>query len=210
MNLPEPSGSSPPLKPPGNITICAFSISSTILSIVSLIACEERLFTTRIDGSAPAFSKALAVSTSQLVPGKVGINTRGLATLFFAINIERSFSSGTSNGIEAFLPESVANTFSSLPDHASISSSTVCTHPSRINTALSLVVPRRTPFSKLFPSASSTTKLPAFAAKRVSSSRPCAKVKPVLLPKAILHTHAAAPPSLTTVAERMLPSRTPS
>ena len=90
INLPEPSGSSPPEKPPGSIMICDDSISSTILSIVSLIADDERLFTTRILVSAPAFSNALAESTSQLVPGNAGINTFGFATLFLATNIERS------------------------------------------------------------------------------------------------------------------------
>ena len=70
--------------------ICDDSISSTILSIVSLIAEDERLFTTRMFALAPAFSNALAESTSQLVPGNAGINTFGFATLFLATKIERS------------------------------------------------------------------------------------------------------------------------
>ena len=90
MNLPEPSGSSPPENPPGSITIWLVSISLTILSIVSLISAGVRLFTTRIDASAPAFSNARAVSTSQFVPGNAGINTLGFATLFLATKILRS------------------------------------------------------------------------------------------------------------------------
>ena len=125
MNLPEPSGSSPPEKPPGSITIWLLSISFTILSMVSLMAAGERFLTTSIEGSAPAFSKARAVSISQFVPGNAGMNTFGRATLFLAMKTERSVYSGTASGIFAFLPESVGNTFSSFFIHSSTSSSTV-------------------------------------------------------------------------------------
>ena len=76
-----------------------------------------------------------------------------------------------------------------------------------MNTELLFVVPRVTP-SNAFSSASSRTKLPCNGANNVFLSSPCAKVKPVLLPNAILHTQAAAPPSLTTLAESTLPSLT--
>ena len=81
MNLPEPSGSSPPEKPPGSIIICDFAMSFSISSIVSSISFEERFLTMSISTFAPAFSNALAVSTSQFVPGNTGINTVGFATL---------------------------------------------------------------------------------------------------------------------------------
>jgi len=81
INLPEPSGSSPPEKPPGSITICASLILRTISSIVSSISFGVKFFTTKISAIAPARSKARAVSTSQLVPGNAGINTLGFALL---------------------------------------------------------------------------------------------------------------------------------
>ena len=40
-----------------------------------------RLRMTTISGSAPAWAMALAASYSQLVPGKTGMSTRGLAVL---------------------------------------------------------------------------------------------------------------------------------
>ena len=50
-------------------------------SIVSSIPCCVRFFTMSISTSAPAFSNARAVSTSQFVPGNTGMNTFGLAVL---------------------------------------------------------------------------------------------------------------------------------
>ena len=77
MNLPLPSGSSPPEKPPGINTICAdlrlFAKSSTLFATFSAL----RLFITNISGSAPASRMAFALSYSQLVPGKTGIKTLG-------------------------------------------------------------------------------------------------------------------------------------
>ena len=154
------------------------------------------------------------MSTSQFVPGNAGMNTFGLATLFLQINIERSFESSISCGIAAVALLSVGKTPSSLPVHSSISSSTVSTSPFMINTPLSFVVPSsvilKLSNNSSAPSASSATMLPCFAAKSVSASRFCAKVKPVLFPNAILQTHAAAPPSLTTEAESTFLLLTPS
>ena len=82
MNLPEPSGSSPPEKPPGSMMICALSDGAfSMRAMVSSIAAGDRFLTTRTSASAPAFSKARAVSYSQLVPGKTGMNTRGRGAL---------------------------------------------------------------------------------------------------------------------------------
>ena len=80
INLPEPSGSSPPEKPPGIKIICEFFIFCAKASTDSLTAAEERFLITKISGSAPAAAIALAVSYSQLVPGNTGISTRGFAT----------------------------------------------------------------------------------------------------------------------------------
>ena len=79
MNLAEPSGSSPPEKPPGIMRIWLCEISSARRLVLSATAAGVRLFTTKVCGSAPAAAKARAESNSQLVPGKTGIVTRGWA-----------------------------------------------------------------------------------------------------------------------------------
>ena len=81
MNLPLPSGSSPPLNPPGIMMICEFLIAFSIWFTDSSIAEAERFLITIVSVTAPAFSKALAVSYSQFVPGNTGIRTLGLAIL---------------------------------------------------------------------------------------------------------------------------------
>ena len=55
MNLPEPSGSSPPEKPPGRITICALRIEFSSCSALSRRASAEKLRTTTISAAPPAF-----------------------------------------------------------------------------------------------------------------------------------------------------------
>ena len=85
INLPLPSGSSPALKPPGIITICELLIYLTIASTDSSIAAAVKLRTIKVLASAPAASKARALSYSQLLPGKTGMNTRGLAIFTGAV-----------------------------------------------------------------------------------------------------------------------------
>ena len=80
MNLALPSGSSPPEKPPGSMTIWEASMAFTRASQLAVTSAGVRLRMTRISGSAPAARKALAVSYSQLVPGNTGMMTLGLAT----------------------------------------------------------------------------------------------------------------------------------
>ena len=82
MNLPEPSGSSPPEKPPGSTTIWApwMALSSSWADWSR--ASRVRLRTTTICASIPASMQARAVSYSQLVPGNTGITTRGRAALW--------------------------------------------------------------------------------------------------------------------------------
>lgn len=72
MNLAEPSGSSPPEKPPGIMMIWLFLISSTKAAVDSATAAGVRLFTMSVLTSAPARSKAAAESYSQLLPGNTG------------------------------------------------------------------------------------------------------------------------------------------
>ena len=79
MNLAEPSGSSPPEKPPGRKIICASRMAAATRSTLRAMPSAERLLMTRISGSAPASRTALALSNSQLVPGKAGISTLGRA-----------------------------------------------------------------------------------------------------------------------------------
>ena len=84
MNLALPSGSSPPEKPPGSMTIWLFLMALTRASQLSATAAGVRLLMTSTCASAPAFSKACAVSYSQLVPGNTGMMTRGLAMVMGA------------------------------------------------------------------------------------------------------------------------------
>jgi len=79
MNLPEPSGSSPALKPPGNIRIWDSASLALITSIDSFNCSGVWLRMSTISVSAPARSKARAESNSQFVPGNTGIRTFGLA-----------------------------------------------------------------------------------------------------------------------------------
>ena len=80
INLADPSGSSPPEKPPGSAMICARPTASAKAAALSAISAAVRLRTTKISACAPARSKARAVSYSQFVPGNTGISTRGRAT----------------------------------------------------------------------------------------------------------------------------------
>ena len=79
MNLPLPSGSSPPEKPPGMKIICALRMRLANSSADSATAEGVRLLMTKISGTAPALFAAFAVSYSQLVPGKTGMRMRGAA-----------------------------------------------------------------------------------------------------------------------------------
>ena len=85
MNLPEPSGSSPPEKPPGMNKIWESARAAANCSTDWATSWAVRLRTTITWGRAPAASKARAVSYSQLVPGKAGISTLGLATRTLAL-----------------------------------------------------------------------------------------------------------------------------
>ena len=79
MNLPEPSGSSPPEKPPGRKRIWlsrSFRAKAAADSDTSL---ADWLLMTKISASRPARRAARALSYSQLVPGKTGMRTLGLA-----------------------------------------------------------------------------------------------------------------------------------
>ena len=97
MNLPLPSGSSPALKPPGSMMIWDSLIPFTMAWIVSSIAWAVRLRMIKILLSAPARSKARAVSYSQFCPGNTGINTFGLAMFTGAVKGNSLLYSGCSS-----------------------------------------------------------------------------------------------------------------
>ena len=86
MNLPEPSGSSPPENPPGMKIIWLSLTFAAKSAIDAATSAAVRLFITKISGSAPALINALAVSYSQLVPGKAGMSTFGAAHFTAAAN----------------------------------------------------------------------------------------------------------------------------
>ena len=86
----EPSGSSPPEKPPGRIIIWLRPMASRRASADSWSTWGFRLRTTTISGSMPARRQALAVSYSQLVPGNTGMTARGWANFSVATRGERS------------------------------------------------------------------------------------------------------------------------
>ena len=82
MNLAEPSGSSPPEKPPGRTIIWALWMASSRAWADWERRSALRLRTTTISGSMPARRQARAVSYSQLVPGKTGMTALGRAVLW--------------------------------------------------------------------------------------------------------------------------------
>ena len=136
-NLAEPSGSSPALKPPGNMMIWAWLIAFSNTSTESTMSAASMFLNTLVITFAPAFSNAFALSYSQLVPGKTGMNTVGCAILWLQIctleawkqpsslSSPSSFFSDFTNQLvgPSWAPDRVANTFSRVPVHALSASS---------------------------------------------------------------------------------------
>ncbi len=79
MNFPLPSGSSPPLNPPGIMRICAWSIASASALMLSSMSGVEVPYD-HYARPPPARANARAESYSQFVPGNTGMTTRGDAT----------------------------------------------------------------------------------------------------------------------------------
>ena len=73
INLADPSGSSAAEKPPAKKIMLAFSILSTIVSTDLTIASSLSVTNGTKLTFAPSFSKALAESYSELVPGNTGM-----------------------------------------------------------------------------------------------------------------------------------------
>ena len=79
ISLAEPSGSSPPEKPPGRNTIWAFLMARSSSNAESARSWGVRLRMTTVSASIPARRQARTLSYSQLVPGNTGMTTRGRA-----------------------------------------------------------------------------------------------------------------------------------
>ena len=73
INLADPSGSSAAEKPPAKKMILALSMLSTMLLTDLTMAASSKVTNGTRLTLAPAASKALAESYSELVPGKTGI-----------------------------------------------------------------------------------------------------------------------------------------
>ena len=217
MNFPLPSGSSPALKPPGNMMIWESWIPFTIAWIVSSIACAVRLRMIKILLSAPARSKARAVSYSQFCPGKTGINTFGLAMFTGAVKGSSLLYNGCSSKSSGVSDSGAlaGKMGSSVSVYAFTSSSFVSVISLTVISALSVTVPSGRQSS----SPNSASRSASFATSsnmppgcRVNRLSVCGngftKRKPNALPNVILVIPAAMPPSSTAAAALIFPSRT--
>ena len=79
MNLADPSGSSPPEKPPGRKTIWALRTASSRARAEAVRSSVVRFRITTVSAASPAARQARWLSYSQLVPGNTGMTTRGCA-----------------------------------------------------------------------------------------------------------------------------------
>ncbi len=80
MNLAEPSGSSPPEKPPGIMTIWLLADAARQLArALGDVVGREVVDHEHVRHGAGRASNARAVSYSQLLPGNTGMITRGRA-----------------------------------------------------------------------------------------------------------------------------------
>ena len=202
MNLAEPSGSSPPEKPPGIITIWLLLISSTNACVDSATAAGVRLLTISVVTSAPARSKAAAESYSQLLPGNTGITTCGLATeeptytVFFG-----AWKSMVSTVAPLSSPlERYGNTDSMPDSQASCTASRSSVSPAALNTYSEVVVPISPISTKLetagslASSDSSTMNEPYAGVNRSSTAMLLFRVTPMRLPSVILNRASAVAP----------------
>ena len=199
MNLAEPSGSSPPEKPPGIKTIWALrmALSRAAVDWRRSSAVRLRMFT--VSASIPARRQARTESYSQLVPGNTGMTTRGRAILDLHTAGERSAQEMASTG--AALPARVGYTSSSTLSLRESSSSMEAESPLTLTTASAVVWPMSWPPSHS--SVSWATMAPGMGA---SQSRLFSTLaKPMELPKVMFMT-ASPRPFSTAQAASTLPA----
>ena len=202
MNFPEPSGSSPALNPPGNMMICAFSISFANNSIESCISCGFKFLNTTVLTLAPASSNAFAESYSQFVPGNTGMNTWGLVIGNFLVIVGVFW-------LKIFLASPfcstlVGNTFSNGSSQSLINSSKSNTTFSFTTIAFSLVVvPNNSNFALSISSATSKTNEPY---NGVNKSSVLLNLNPILFPIQLFVITSAIPPFLIVLDDKTFPS----
>ena len=166
MNLPEPSGSSPALNPPGNINIWQRRIALASASTDCSMSRADRLRTTSTSGSPPAWAKARAESYSQLLPGNTGMMTRGFATDVLARPTAAGPGYGLKTAVSAACPVWVGNTFSSVSSQACCAAARETVAPKTAISGFAWVWPNKTysiPASAVAgfsPAASSSTSEP--------------------------------------------------
>ncbi len=123
MNFAEPSGSSPPEKPPGIMTIWLSRMAAARAAMLSATASGVKLFTISVVGRAPARSNACAVSYSQFVPGNTGMMTRGFAIepLYVSGSLSSHVMGATSVALDSDWAAALryGNTDSIAPSHTS-------------------------------------------------------------------------------------------
>ena len=146
MNLPEPSGSSPPEKPPGMKIICApFTASAKLCALLAMPA-ALRLFMTIMRALAPASSTARAESYSQFVPGNTGMTTSGFAvrilhfTRFCALKLTFFAQPSLLTSLQAY-------TLSSLSSYAPVRRDKSIASPLYVKLPLSVALPIISAFS---------------------------------------------------------------
>ena len=160
MNLPDPAGSSPALKPPGIIKICDWSMSFFISAIENATSESFILRKTKVFATAPARSKARAVSYSQFVPGKTGMNTCGFAHFDGATAMFLLAKPGLGKLPSCDCAASVGKIFSSGLLHADFSSEIAIEVAPTLISGEEIVLPTTLPKSISAPSASSTSIAP--------------------------------------------------
>ena len=176
MNLPEPSGSSPKLKPPGITNICASLILLESFSILSF-RCLISLFPKTNVSTVALFSrKASSVSYSLFVPGNATINTLTSSTSFLLFRFLSTTPVFSATSPSYFT--SPENTLESSPKYASLN---LCV--SKTSPFITTWSPPETPiFSIKSASSSYSTTIDP---RSTSNNSPDSILKPIWLPRLI-------------------------
>ena len=159
MNLPEPSGSSPPEKPPGRNRIWLSRAARANRAADSATLAGVWLFSTRISGVSPARRQARALSYSQLVPGNTGISTLGFAAPALGAARVKAGASSTGTGAGSAVVR-LGYTSSSTPSFKESSSSMEALSLPMVMVGSAVVKPMRLAQGRSTSSVSSATIMP--------------------------------------------------